>query len=385
MKKEIVETIKLSKELFKNIDNRIVPEGACQSLLACAGTINRELYWSEVIRLESGKVAPEDSVDTLREMVNVWNESLTKRTSRDLEARFWRLYDYFKLVDSDIIIANTKKTLGTKPKKLREAFEDLPRRYTFLTGKISDRDNDYSLITEYVNMMKSEIENFKWLFFRLEDNRSRMILIKIVEYWYSFDITRLGDLHETVFDEYFDLDILPDNKDEIFVDCGAYTGDSAMKFFYNYPEYKKIYVYEINQDTMQIMQENLGGLPNVIYRQCGVGKETGELHITGKGAGTKVTEEDTGMTARIVALDDDITEPVTMIKMDIEGAERDAIAGAKNHIKNEKPKLLICTYHLPSDIFRIPRMIDEIRDDYKMYLRFYGRGIWPTDHVLLTV
>ena len=385
MKNQIVETIELSKVLFENIDKGIVPESACQSIYSCAAAINQKLYYSGVIRLGSGKTAPDTSTEVLREMVDVWNESIQKRVGRNLEARFWRLYDYFKYVDSDIIIENTKNQFWSYPEDHKVLFESLPKRYTFLTGRLNERENDYSLITEYVNMMKEELENFKWFFFRLADNRSRMILIRIMEFWFSFDIDQLGDLHETAFDEYFDLDILPENDEEVFVDCGAFTGDSAMQFALNYGNYKKIYAYEINPETMQTMKENLAGLHDVVYRQCGVGKEAGELYITGKGLGTKISEEDTGTSVSIVALDEDITEPVTMIKMDIEGAERDAIAGAKEHIKNEKPKLLICTYHVPSDIFRIPRMIDDIRDDYKMYLRFYGRGIWPCDHVLITV
>lgn len=87
-----------------------------------------------------------------------------------------------------------------------------------------------------------------------------------------------------------------------------------------------------------------------------------------------------------VSLDEDISEPVSMIKMDIEGAEKDAILGAANHIKTEKPRLLILAYHFPEDIFEIPLLIHEIRDDYQFYLWFYGRGcIWLCDYVLFAV
>jgi hypothetical protein len=34
--------------------------------------------------------------------------------------------------------------------------------------------------------------------------------------------------------------------------------------------------------------------------------------------------------------------------MDIEGAELDALEGAKDTMKNLRPEILACTYHLPS-------------------------------------
>ncbi|MBD5095492.1 MAG: FkbM family methyltransferase [Lachnospiraceae bacterium] len=70
--------------------------------------------------------------------------------------------------------------------------------------------------------------------------------------------------------------------------------------------------------------------------------------------------------------------------MDVEGAEKEALEGARNHIMRAKPKLLISAYHIPEDIFDIPKMITDMRDDYKLYLRFDGQPgvIWPCDYVL---
>ena len=88
----------------------------------------------------------------------------------------------------------------------------------------------------------------------------------------------------------------------------------------------------------------------------------------------------------VVSLDEDIKEPITIIKMDIEGAEKAALRGAYHHIKNEKPRLLISSYHMPEDIFEIPKLIHSIRDDYKFYMRFNGHnGLWPCDYVLFAI
>ena len=65
--------------------------------------------------------------------------------------------------------------------------------------------------------------------------------------------------------------------------------------------------------------------------------------------------------------------------------EQDALKGAARHIAEEKPRLLISTYHKPEDLFQIPRLIDSMRNDYTYYLRFNGKGLWPCDHVLFAV
>lgn len=88
----------------------------------------------------------------------------------------------------------------------------------------------------------------------------------------------------------------------------------------------------------------------------------------------------------ITTLDEDIKEKITLVKMDIEGSEKEALEGAYNHIINDRPKLMVSAYHISSDIFSIPRMIHDMRQDYKFYLRYNGHGsIWPCDYVIFAV
>ncbi|MFH1618985.1 MAG: FkbM family methyltransferase [bacterium] len=55
--------------------------------------------------------------------------------------------------------------------------------------------------------------------------------------------------------------------------------------------------------------------------------------------------------------------------MDIEGAELDALKGAAETIKKNRPKLAICIYHKPSDLFEIPLFIKSLVPEYRFYLR----------------
>jgi len=69
-----------------------------------------------------------------------------------------------------------------------------------------------------------------------------------------------------------------------------------------------------------------------------------------------------------------ISEPVSFIKMDIEGWEMKAIEGCINHIINDTPKLAITVYHNASDFIEIPKYILSFNNNYNIYLRHYTSG-----------
>ncbi len=63
---------------------------------------------------------------------------------------------------------------------------------------------------------------------------------------------------------------------------------------------------------------------------------------------------------------------VTLIKMDIEGSEMAALKGAEKIIKRDRPKLAVCIYHNPEDIFEIPFLIKKLVPEYKLYIRHHS-------------
>lgn len=62
---------------------------------------------------------------------------------------------------------------------------------------------------------------------------------------------------------------------------------------------------------------------------------------------------------------------VSFIKLDIEGAERKALEGAKKTIEKCRPILAICAYHLQDDLLVIYDFISSLNCKYKIMLRHY--------------
>lgn len=255
-------------------------------------------------------------------------------------------------------------------------------------GSMDIEHNNFEEIELKVHELKEHVDDFEELYINLEDYRSKKLLYAILNNWVHYDFNTLNEVIEKCYDDYFDLDLIPTCNEEVFVDLGAYTGDSTISFLRNYGDsYKKIYAYEITPETYQILVSNLKDYPNVVCYLKGVGDTRSSLSVVNSSADASantVFVSDNG-TIPMVTLDEDIGEKLTMIKADIEGFEQEALLGAINHIKNDHPKLLISVYHKNEDLWKIPKMIKEIDPTYKFYLRYHGGNVYPTEITLIAL
>jgi FkbM family methyltransferase len=246
-------------------------------------------------------------------------------------------------------------------------------------GKFNPEHGEYEMFIQRANILKHHLFDFEWLYRSLCDYRSKAVLAGLLYYWLTLDPVQVLETKESLYHDYFDLDLIPCTANEVFVDLGAYVGDTAAKYLESYGEqnYKRIYCYEILDENLTALRQNLKGCRDIVIRPCGAGAQNGEMFLEkGKYAakfdgGSRLSDAGT-VKIPVVALDNDIQEPITFLKMDIEGAEYEAINGARCQIKKNKPKMAISVYHSNDDLWRIARLIDSISPDYKYYMRFNG-------------
>jgi hypothetical protein len=80
-----------------------------------------------------------------------------------------------------------------------------------------------------------------------------------------------------------------------------------------------------------------------------------------------------------VALDDAVQGwPVTHVKMDIEGAESDALAGMERLLISARPRLAISVYHRPEHLWTLLLQIADLDLNYRFHYRCYGEQGFET-------
>jgi len=117
---------------------------------------------------------------------------------------------------------------------------------------------------------------------------------------------------------------------------------------------------------MQIAKERLAKYNNIVFHQLGLSNTKATLRFDTGGSSSKISQEG-DVTIEVDRLDDIIDEKVTFIKMDIEGAEPQAIDGARETIAKYHPKLAISVYHRKDDLWAIAQQILAIREDYSPF------------------
>ncbi len=266
------------------------------------------------------------------------------------------------------ILEQTSKFGSIEPSKL----ETLPMG-GYSRGRTSGA---YQFVLQ--DLLKN-VQHFDWLFSRLQDEESRRVFTRLIQFRLIPDIYFLEQAYDGVNPQYFDKEIVSCDREEVFVDCGGFTGDTAEKYIQIYQNYKRIYVYEPSIDNIADCRKNLEPYMNITIRNCGVGEKSSKMSMVNNHDASNFCEENLGNKIEIISLDEDIKEKVTFIKMDVEGFEIPALIGAKRHIREDKPKLAICTYHIVSDFWEIPRFIDSIYSGYQFYIRHYEKNQnWET-------
>ncbi len=165
-----------------------------------------------------------------------------------------------------------------------------------------------------------------------------------------------------------------------FLDGGVFEGYTLHLMFRNvdFDSNMKVYGFEPLRHVFEqsAFRDELTKERNVqiFYQALWSKKET--LCFFERGTSSKVCDSGEGTKIDATSIDGFVDEhgiqKVDFIKLDIEGAEIEAINGAINTIKKDRPQMAISIYHKKEHLYEIPILISELCDDYTFRLGRYS-------------
>jgi FkbM family methyltransferase len=212
------------------------------------------------------------------------------------------------------------------------------------------------------------------------DGTSRSEYVAQVGWRALSDFDRLAT--PIVSEQYFPDELLHLSSSEVFVDCGAFDGDTISSFIQRQgASFSKIIAFEPDPTNVQNLQRRISGFPDVVQAkialmQLAVGSHRGKVRFGATGTESSAVGEG-ALEVNCIPLDEALAGCVpTYIKMDIEGSELEALSGARKTIERTTPILAACVYHRQGDLWQIPLLIRSMSDDYRLYLRPHGSEGW---------
>jgi FkbM family methyltransferase len=220
---------------------------------------------------------------------------------------------------------------------------------------------------------------YSWIYNLLADEMSKTIFRKLVSFRLNYDIEELSVFSDRESEQYFEDFLQLSPEGETFIDVGGFNGYNSLEFIKRCPGYSAIHLFEPEPDNYIKCVKALKNRPNVFCHQHGLSDKSESLRLESGGSGSKISETGS-ISIKVDCLDDVLKNHFrpTLIKMDIEGAEMQAIEGAKHTITSYCPKLALCVYHKVGDFWRIPRKILSLQSNYQIYLRHYTESIYET-------
>lgn len=240
----------------------------------------------------------------------------------------------------------------------------------------------YRLFSEY-NSHKKIDENYNnadfYKYFTKDEEIDKVLDILIAEtFVYEQYHYRENELHITA------------DEGDICFDFGAFIGDTAL-WMIHCRKAHQVYAFEFSEapykKLLQYIEFNGLSDKKIIPVKKAISDRDGPVPIERNqvgilSSGTDIILDEAKYVAKYGCQAPVYIDGITVdtfckeqgvvpdfIKADIEGAERKLITGARETLSKIKPKLAICAYHFPNDIYELPLMIHECNPEYRLYLQ----------------
>jgi len=263
--------------------------------------------------------------------------------------------------------------------------------------RVSDSAAPFEVFTPaFLRAHRDELEQTYSL---LADEQSRTTFVNLVRFKLTGELVYLR-ASTTPLSEVRSLLAL--GTEEHFADLGAYTGDTIRAFLRDTggafgsitalePDrrnFRKLaqYVQDLrrtdqtdwtnqtaptNRSTIRLIQAGAWDQDITVTFAAKAGRQSRVVaDTTTRGVPTLMRSLDS-----LYSIDSSAPNapnaPCTLIKMDVEGAERQALLGARRLIARCQPKLSVAVYHRNADLFALPLLVHELCSDYRLYLRHH--------------
>ena len=267
-----------------------------------------------------------------------------------------------KLIDDFVIVL----AFAAGYKSLYDKINEIALRHTLIAPDVPVAGD--GLFT-YGYCMENA-EKIQAVYDMLEDDISRKTFADVINFKISGKIKYLNSCTSDRTEVY--EKIIPLSENEIFIDMGAYNGDTIEEFINACGgNYKHIYAFEPNPKNFRKLSKKFPDNKNITLFNAAAGSKTGTMKISAN-EGRMSHSADSGKCREIpvFAADEAVGEQATIIKLDVEGAEYDALMGAEKHISNGA-KILCSLYHRNEDMFELPLLIKKIDPKLKLYVRHH--------------
>ena len=219
----------------------------------------------------------------------------------------------------------------------------------------------------------------------LADEKSRKVFRNLLQYKVSRDRSLIEAVRDDASLQYFDPEVITFGRDEVFLDLGAYIGDTVEAFAKRVGgQYQSIVALEPDKRNHEKLIKVADGLHDVTCLPYGIGAEEGITRFTSEATWTSAVDESGDLEIEIKTVDGLFAgKRLTLIKADIEGMEKPMLQGARKTIEEQMPQMTLSAYHRKEDLFAIINIINSYRKGYKFYMRQYSE--MPVESVMYAV
>lgn len=168
-------------------------------------------------------------------------------------------------------------------------------------------------------------------------------------------------------DQYFPKDLFGPRADEVFVDGGAFDGDTLRRLPWSC---RRIWAIEPDPGTVEKLRQMAG--PEVVVCETALGRAAGRVRFNAAGSIGSARSDVGTVDVKVSALDDLLAgEDPTLVKLDIEGDELAALQGGRRTLERAQPIVAVCVYHRPQDLWEIPLYLHTVLPAHRLFLRIH--------------